>query len=105
MELLLVGLEAMYKASSKVKLGLGVEAISGDDADTAGVTEAFLPHFGTNHKFNGFMDYFYVGNHVNSVGLLDVHASAVFKLGAKTTLLTKVLNFSGMEETASEKLH
>ncbi|MET1258224.1 alginate export family protein [Flagellimonas sp. DF-77] len=94
----LLGLEATYKAGAKTTLGLGIEAISGDDTSTDG-TEAFLPHFGTNHKFNGFMDHFYVGNWVNRVGLLDLHASAVFNLGPKTTLFTKFLNFTGMEDT------
>ncbi len=97
----LLGLDLTYKASSKVTLGAGVELISGDDADTADETEAFLPTFGTNHKFNGFMDYFYVGNHVNSVGLFDIHASANFKLGAKSSLLAKVLNFSGEQDLPS----
>ncbi|MGD1946391.1 MAG: alginate export family protein [Croceivirga sp.] len=95
----LLGLEATYKAGAKTTLGLGVEAISGDDASTTDATEAFLPHFGTNHKFNGFMDHFYVGNWVNRGGLLDIHASAVFNLGPKTTLFTKFLNFQGMEDT------
>ena len=97
----LFGLDFSYKASSKVGLGLGLEIISGDDASTAGETEAFLPTFGTNHKFNGFMDYFYVGNHVNSVGLVDIHASANFKLGEKASLLAKILNFQGQQELPS----
>lgn len=97
----LLGLEATYKAGAKTTIGLGIEAISGDDASTTDATEAFLPHFGTNHKFNGFMDHFYVGNWVNRVGLLDIHASAVFNLGPKTTLFTKFLNFQGMEDTPS----
>ncbi|TMU54499.1 alginate export family protein [Flagellimonas algicola] len=97
----LLGLDLSYKASSTVGLGLGVELISGDDASTAGETEAFLPTFGTNHKFNGFMDYFYVGNHVNSAGLFDIHASANFKLGEKSSLLAKVLNFSGEQDLPS----
>jgi len=46
------------------------------------------------------MDYFYVGNHANSIGLFDVHASGKLKLG-KSTLLVKVLNFSGEQELAS----
>lgn len=96
----LLGLEASYSVSPKTKLGIGIEAISGDDPSTAG-TEAFLPHFGTNHKFNGFMDHFYVGNWINNVGLLDIHASATFKLGDKTTLFTKLLSFQGMEDTPS----
>lgn len=35
--------------------------------------KSFTPLYGTNHKFNGFMDYFYVGNHGGSVGLNDVY--------------------------------
>ncbi len=81
----------------KVVLGLGAELISGKTDDSA----AFFPLYGTNHKFNGFMDYFYVGNHGNSVGLLDVHASAKFKLSDKSGLLVKILNFSGIEELPS----
>ena len=97
----LLGLELTYKASSKVGLGIGAELISGDDTTTDGETEAFLPTFGTNHKFNGFMDYFYVGNHVNSIGLFDIHASANFKLGEKSSLFAKVLNFSGEQDLPS----
>ena len=97
----LLSLDLSYKASSKVGLGLGIEVISGDDTDTAGETEAFLPTFGTNHKFNGFMDYFFVGNHVNNIGLVDIHASANFKLGEKSSLLAKVLNFSGQQDLPS----
>ncbi len=47
------------------------------------------------------MDYFYVGNHANSVGLTDIHASAQFALGEKSSLLVKVLNFSGDQELPS----
>ncbi|NAS10556.1 alginate export family protein [Poritiphilus flavus] len=97
----LLGLDLSYKASAAVNLGIGVELISGDDADTADKTEAFLPTFGTNHKFNGFMDYFYVGNHVNSIGLFDIHASANFKLGERSSLFAKVLNFSGEQDLPS----
>ncbi|MDT0606428.1 alginate export family protein [Croceitalea rosinachiae] len=97
----LLGLDLSYKASSKLGLGAGIEIISGDDADTNDKTEAFLPTFGTNHKFNGFMDYFYVGNHVNTIGLFDIHASANFKLGKKGSLFAKVLNFSGQQDLPS----
>jgi len=97
----LLSLDLSYKASNKVGLGFGLEIISGDDSSTTDETEAFLPTFGTNHKFNGFMDYFYVGNHVNTVGLFDVHASANFKLGEKSSLLAKVLNFSSEQDLPS----
>lgn len=97
----LLGLDFNYNASAKVSLGAGMEIISGNDAGTTDKTEAFFPLYGTNHKFNGFMDYFYVGNHANSVGLFDVHISANFKLGEKSSLMVKALNFSGEQELPS----
>ncbi|MEM9001719.1 MAG: alginate export family protein [Bacteroidota bacterium] len=97
----LLGLDLGYKVSDKVKLGIGTEIISGDDGQTAGETSAFFPLYGTNHKFNGYMDYFYVGNHANSVGLFDLHASANFKLDKTSNLFVKVLNFQGEQDTSS----
>ena len=38
---------------------------------------------------------------MNSVGLFDIHASANFKLGEKSSLLAKVLNFSGDQDLPS----
>ncbi|CAM1358038.1 alginate export family protein [Tenacibaculum xiamenense] len=93
----LLGLEFNYKASDKIGLGLGIESISGAKDDSA----AFFPLYGTNHKFNGLMDYFYVGNHANSVGLIDIHASASFNLGKKSSIMVKALNFSGHQELPS----
>jgi len=96
----LLGLDFSYKATDKVGLGAGIEIISGNDP-TSTKNEAFFPLYGTNHKFNGFMDYFYVGNHANSIGLFDVHASANFTLSETSSLLVKALNFSGEQELAS----
>lgn len=52
---------------------LGGEILSGtSQTDTTNKkNQSFNPFFGTNHRFNGYMDYFYVGNHINSVGLMD----------------------------------
>ena len=62
-----------YKASEKLNLILAFESLSGNDQiDPSEKNEAFNPFYGTNHKFNGLMDYFYVGNHANSVGLNDL---------------------------------
>lgn len=94
----LLGLDLTYKVTAKIGLGLGTELISGNKSDTSDKTEAFFPLYGTNHKFNGFMDYFYVGNHANSIGLFDLHASANFDLGKESDLLLKVLNFNGQQE-------
>ncbi|MBC8266693.1 MAG: alginate export family protein [Flavobacteriales bacterium] len=72
----LVGIDGGYKISDKVNLGFGYEIQSGKDAENL----AFNPVFGTNHKFNGHMDYFYVGNHGNSVGLDDKFFSIGYKM-------------------------
>lgn len=65
-----------YKINDVLKAGLGAEYFSGTDMNsTDNKLKSFTPWFGTNHKFNGLMDYFYVGNHINSVGLLDVNAN------------------------------
>lgn len=61
-----------YALTDKFKAGFGCEFLSGKDQDnTSTDIESFNPLFGTNHGFNGYMDYFYVGNHKNSVGLQD----------------------------------
>lgn len=87
-----VALEATYKPKSTL-FGLGVEVLSGTDQVGATKNNSFFPLYGTNHKFNGFMDYFYVGNHANNVGLNDVYAKAVFKTGENSTLLAKAHYF------------
>jgi hypothetical protein len=47
------------------------------------------------------MDYFYVGNHVNSIGLVDLHLSANFTLSKTSSLMVKALNFRGEQALAS----
>jgi len=65
-----------YKLSNQFNIGFGAEYLSGKDMnDGSSKIKSFNPLYGTNHKFNGFMDYFYVGNHINSVGLIDCHAT------------------------------
>jgi hypothetical protein len=55
-------------------VGLGYEYLSGKNQnDSSSDIKSFNPIFGTNHGFNGFMDYFYVGNHQNNVGLQDAY--------------------------------
>ncbi|MEO5788166.1 MAG: alginate export family protein [Gelidibacter sp.] len=62
-----------YQVASEFTVGVGAEILSGTDMDTTSdKLNSFNPLFGTNHKFNGWMDYFYVANHINSVGLLDI---------------------------------
>jgi hypothetical protein len=81
-------------------LGLGVELLSGNDNGLTSnqKNKAFTPLYGTNHKFNGLMDYFYVGNHANNVGLLDIFANAKVGLNEKSNLNFAIHNFSAAAE-------
>lgn len=64
-----------YKLNTNFSIGAGAEYLSGKDMnDTSSDVKSFVPLYGTNHKFNGWMDYFYVGNHIGSVGLVDINA-------------------------------
>lgn len=70
--------EVGYKPIKGMLATLGAEYISGNSQTDTNkaylkVNHAFNPFYGTNHRFNGYMDYFYVGNHINSVGLLDAY--------------------------------
>ncbi|MFD2565949.1 alginate export family protein [Pseudotenacibaculum haliotis] len=96
----LLGLDLSYKASDKTKLGLGIEIQSGNDngAPSNGKNKAFSPFYGTNHKFNGLMDYFFVGNHFNNVGLQDIYVNSNFKLNAKSNLVIAYHNFSAQAD-------
>ncbi|MFK5972362.1 MAG: alginate export family protein [Flavobacteriaceae bacterium] len=68
-----------YKLSNDIFIGAGLEYLSGKDTNDADADlKSFAPLFGTNHKFNGWMDYFYVGNHGGSVGLVDINATIAY---------------------------
>ena len=88
-----LALEGSYKPN-KTLFALGFELLSGTDQNGDDKNKSFFPLYGTNHKFNGFMDYFYVGNHANNVGLNDIYAKVVFSTGEKSSLLLKGHYFS-----------
>ncbi len=67
-------LNLSYQLTDKTSITAGTEYLSGNDqVDPSATNKAFNPFYGTNHKFNGLMDYFYVGNHIGSVGLQDIY--------------------------------
>lgn len=63
----------LIEASIKAGFTVGFEHLSGMAYDETEKIKSFTPFYGTNHKFNGYMDYFYVGNHIGNVGLNDVY--------------------------------
>ncbi|MFK5854601.1 MAG: hypothetical protein QM503_00630 [Bacteroidota bacterium] len=74
---------AAYKFSKKFSLGIDGEYLSGTSSQdrAAGETDkSFKPLYGTNHKFNGWMDYFYVGSYMTGTGLVDINLPIIFKV-------------------------
>lgn len=69
----------LIEANLKNGISAGFEYLSGNSYDKSDKVYAFTPLYGTNHKFNGFMDYFYVGNHINSFGLNDLYLRYEYK--------------------------
>ncbi|MDQ5928412.1 MAG: hypothetical protein QG594_186 [Bacteroidota bacterium] len=70
-----------YAFSPKFKATVGYEFLSGRNQDDLSTDiKSFNPIFGTNHAFNGYMDYFYVGNHIGSVGLQDISLKLEFPI-------------------------
>ena len=74
-------IEAGWKINDKLSTGVSWEVLSGTNADINTSATSFNPLYGTNHKFNGHMDYFYVGNHIGSVGLKDLTARVGYAAG------------------------
>lgn len=69
-----------YKWTANFIAGVGAEYLSGTAMNITNVDlKSFTPWFGTNHKFNGEMDYFYVGSHANSVGLIDAFINVKYQ--------------------------
>ncbi|MCM5663525.1 alginate export family protein [Galbibacter mesophilus] len=92
-------LEASYKPQNTL-FALGFEAQSGSDQGGSD-NHSFFPLYGTNHAFNGFMDYFYVGNHANNVGLNDLYGKVVLKTGEKSNLLGAIHYFGANGDLAN----
>ncbi len=76
----LAGINATFKTKI-TPLTIGVEHISGksDDDNSTTITN-FSPDYGTNHAFNGLMDYFFVGPANGNVGVTDLYLKSKFKL-------------------------
>ncbi|MBV6647125.1 MAG: alginate export family protein [Cyclobacteriaceae bacterium] len=88
----LAGVNATIKTAI-TPITLGFEHISGkDDDDTSTDITNFSPDFGTNHAFNGLMDYFFVGPANGNVGVTDLYVKTKFKF-AGGSLIGNVHHF------------
>ena len=78
------GADVNYTLMKKITVGLGIEQMTGQSqTDTTKaykeINHAFNPLYGTAHKFNGYMDYYYAGNAHKNVGLTDIYFKAKYK--------------------------
>jgi len=89
-------LSALYFAGDVIfnlvkgfSFGLGGEYLSGTPSSEqgTGTDKSFTPFYGTNHKFNGWMDYFYVGSHAGNVGLVDIYLPLKYTINKLTFAL------------------
>ena len=91
----LAALHARFKTGNHM-FTLGGEYMSGTEATENEKNKSWDPLYGTNHKFYGFMDYFYVGNphgqNGNISGLVDLQLKGALKAG-KGVLGVAVHNF------------
>lgn len=80
----------------KFNLVLGTEWLSGRNFDTESTkNKSFSPLYGTNHLYNGYMDYFYFGtSHFNSFGLNDYYLKSNYKINSSTNLQTNLHAFT-----------
>lgn len=78
-----------YQFSKAFTSVAGFEYLSGNSLLNPDSKEkAFTPFYGSGHKFNGHMDYFYVGNHFGSVGLKDYYVDFKYTNGRFSSYLT-----------------
>jgi hypothetical protein len=80
----MIGIDAAYTLKKKFTIGLGTELLSGQSqTDTTkaykNIVHSFNPLYGTGHKFNGYMDYFYAGSAHGNVGLTDAYLKLKYK--------------------------
>ena len=75
-----------YKFLPKLSATMGIDYLSGNNSpDSSDKDKVFTPFSGTNHKFYGFMDYYYV-SYTPQVGLFNPYISATLKTSEKGNL-------------------
>lgn len=87
-----------YSLTTRWDVSLGYDYLSGNDVASpnpnASESRFFNPVFGTNHKFYGYMDYFYVGTPHNGSGLQDGYFRLRYTYSPRFNLYIDVHNFA-----------
>jgi hypothetical protein len=103
--------KADYSFNKWFNVGIGSDYLSGRNMNsTSSKITWFNPLYGTGHKFNGAMDYFYVSSAHDNVGLWDtyvnINANASEKLSWQIALhhfesAARVINYSGAKAASA----
>ena len=99
--------DVQFQWTNRFKTMLGYEFLSGtNQGNSSAVNRSFAPLYGTNHIFNGAMDYFNNGNFQNSVGLHDIYLTGKFEVNKWNFELTPHLFHADKNilNTTAEKL-
>ncbi|NWJ50453.1 MAG: alginate export family protein [Bacteroidetes bacterium] len=84
----------------------GAEHLSGTATKEISATKtnhSFTPLYGTAHKFNGSMDYFYSSNHLDNVGLNDIYVNLNYNKQKISASLTPHIFYSDAKVTNTAK--
>lgn len=83
------------ESGKKLRTTVGFEFISGSDAQGQEKNTSYSLQYGTNHLFNGYMDWFYVANAwENSVGLKNYYLRSRYEFNPKFWIQTDFHLFS-----------
>ena len=80
----MAGVDVQYTIAKKFTVGAGLEMMTGQSqTDTTKayteVNHTFNTLFGTGHKFNGYMDYYFAGSGHMNAGLQDIYVKLKYK--------------------------
>ena len=95
----------VFFTSDALKVGAGVDYLSGDDDATDTDVNSFNTLLATNHKFYGYMDYFLTfgstSDSVSGLGLIDYQLKGSYTVDKATSVGADVHYFQTAESTAS----
>lgn len=83
-------------------LGLGADILSGNDPNKPDKANAYIPSYGTNHKFYGYMDYF--PSNAFGLGLNDFYfRTSINPTDSKFSFAADVHHFMSNQKTTDGK--
>jgi len=95
----------LFFTSGPLKVGAGVDYLSGDDDATDTDNNSFNTLLATNHKFYGYMDYFTAfgstGDAVAGLGLIDYQLKSSYAVDKATKVAADLHYFQTAESTDS----